>query len=111
MTLIAKSTRKVKRVVSQKRTHKISTAEALGLDPRDPSDRFYLRYENLLLDLRKIMRKRGISGDQLAKLMGVSRQEVYDRFSGKGTTLEWICWVSEALGLQFKVKIVKPAAH
>ncbi len=91
-----------------KRARKISTAEALGLDPRNPSDRFYIRYESLLLDLRKIMRKRGISGNQLAKLMGVSRQAIYDRFAGKNTTLEWISRVSEILGLQLKVKIVQP---
>ena len=91
-----------------KRARKITTAEALGLDPQNATDRNYLRYEGLLLDLRKIMRKRGITGNQLAKLMGVTRQAIYDRFSGRNTTLEWICRVAETLGLQLKIKIVEP---
>ena len=80
-----------------KRTRKISTAKALGLDTKDPSDKNYLRYESLLLGLRKIMRRRGVSGNKLAKMMGISRQAIYDRFAGRNTTLEWISRVAEVL--------------
>lgn len=93
-----------------KRAHKISTAKALGLDLRNPADKNYLRYENLLLELRKIMRRRGVSGNKLAKMMGVTRQAVYDRFAGRNTTLEWIARVAETLGVRLKVIFVEPAA-
>ena len=94
-----------------KRTRKISTAKALGLDFKDPSDRNYLRYENLLLGLRKIMRRRGVNGNKLAKMMGVSRQAIYDRFAGRNTTLEWVSRVAEVLGISLKVSFIDPSSH
>ena len=96
-----------------KRTRKISTAKALGLDTKDPSDKNYLRYENLLLGLRKIMRRRGVSGNKLAKMMGISRQAIYDRFAGRNTTLEWISRVAEVLGISLKVSFIEssPRRH
>lgn len=86
-----------------KNPKKISTADLLGLDLKNPSDRNYLRYERLLLELHKIMLRRGISGNQLAKRMGVSRQAIYDRFAGHNTTLEWIVRAAEALGVSMQV--------
>lgn len=89
------------------RVRKISTAKVLGLDPKDPADGNFLRYEKLLLDLRKIMRRRGVSGNKLAKMMGVSRQAVYDRFAGRNTTLEWIARAAEALGVGLEIGFVE----
>lgn len=95
-----------------KRTRKISTAEALGLDRQDSSDRAFLRYERLLLSLRKIMRRQGTSVNLLAEKLGVTRQAIYDRFSGRNTSLEWIVRVAEALGVDIKVTLVEhPIKH
>ena len=54
------------------------------------------------------MMKRGVSGNRLAQLMGVSRQAIYDRFSGKNTSLEWIIKVAELLGMKVLIQI-KPS--
>lgn len=95
--------------VSQRK--KISTAKALGLDLEKAEDRAFLRYEKLLLGLRTEMRRQGMSGNQLAKRMGVTRQAIYDRFAGKNTSLEWISRVSECLGMQLKITLVRETAQ
>jgi len=81
----------------------VPVKDLLGLDARCSDDKDYLLLRETLLDLRKIMIKKNISKSELARRLGVSRQAVYEKFTGKNTTLEWIQKVSASLGVRVKI--------
>lgn len=89
-----------------KNRKKISVAELLGLDLSDPDDRNWLEFRHLLGGLFKVMVEKGISKNELARRMRISRQAVYEKFSGKNTSMEWIQRACKALGVEIRVAYV-----
>lgn len=91
----------MERVFKNKR--KITISEALGLDPNDPDDQNFLLFNDILTGLRKAMIDKEISMNELARRMQISRQAVYEKFSGKNTSMEWIQRACTALGVNIHV--------
>lgn len=85
---------------------KIGASKLLGLDTRVLADRNFLSFNNLLVGLREIMVEKGISMNELARRMKISRQAVYEKFSGKNTSMEWIRRACLALGVEIHLKYV-----
>jgi len=85
---------------------KITVAEFLGLDLNDPEDKNWLQFRELLGGLLHIMVQKGISQNELARRMGISRQAVYEKFSGKNTSMEWIQRACRALGVEVRIAFV-----
>lgn len=86
---------------------KISVSEFLGLDPKDPDDCNFLLFKDLLVGLNQIMLEKEISVNELARRMKISRQAVYEKFSGKNTSMEWIQRACQALGVDIQVTFVE----
>lgn len=89
-----------------KRKRKISVADALGLDLNDPDDRNWLQFRDLLTGLLDVMIQKGISKNELAHRMKISRQAVYEKFSGKNTSMEWIHRACKAVGVEIRITYV-----
>jgi DNA-binding Xre family transcriptional regulator len=89
-----------------KGSRKIPVAEALGLNLNDPDDRNWLQFRDLLVGLLRVMIEKGISKNELARRMKISRQAVYEKFSGKNTSMEWIQRACEALRVEIRVSYV-----
>ncbi|MDO8518664.1 MAG: helix-turn-helix transcriptional regulator [Deltaproteobacteria bacterium] len=89
-----------------KGARKISVAEALGLDPNDPDDRNWLQFRHLLAGLTRVMAEKGVSMKELARRMKISRQAVYEKFSGKNTSMAWIQRACDALGVEIQITYV-----
>jgi DNA-binding Xre family transcriptional regulator len=89
-----------------KNKSRISVSEFLGLDENDPDDQNFLRFQHHLGGLLRVMIKKRISQAQLAKRMGISRQAVSDKFSGKNTSIEWIERACDALGVELRMTFV-----
>lgn len=94
----------MERLLKNKR--KITVSEFLGLDEKDPEDQNFLRFQYYLGDLLRIMIKKGITQSQLAKRMGISRQAIADKFSGRNTSIAWIDRACKALGLEIKIQFL-----
>lgn len=86
---------------------KITVSKLLGLDTRNPDDRNWLQFRDLLLGLLKVMVEKGISKNELARRMKISRQAVYEKFSGKNTSMEWIQRACKALEVEIRVAYVE----
>ena len=89
-----------------KNKRKISVSELLGLDENDPDDLNYLRFQDLLVGLLGVMIRKRITRSQLAKRMGISRQAVAEKFSGKNTSMEWIQRACKALGVEIRITYI-----
>lgn len=85
---------------------KISVAEALGLDLNDPDDRNWLRFRDFLVGLSTVMAEKNVSMKELARRMKISRQAVYEKFSGKNTSMAWIERACDALGVEIHITYV-----
>lgn len=81
----------------------ISLSELLGLDSNDPEDRNFLLFKDLLVGLNRVMVEKSVSMSELARRMKISRQAVYEKFSGKNTSMEWIQRACTALGVNIHV--------
>jgi DNA-binding Xre family transcriptional regulator len=82
---------------------KISISKLLGLSSKDAADQKFLSFKDLLAGLHEVMVEKGISMNELARRMKISRQAVYQKFSGKNTSMEWIQRACIALGVEIKV--------
>lgn len=89
-----------------KNKKRISVSDFLGLDEHDPDDQNFLKFQHYLGGLFGVMIKKKISQAQLAKRMGISRQAVSDKFSGKNTSIEWIQRACDALGVELRITFV-----
>lgn len=90
-----------------KNKRRIDVSDFLGLDRRDPEDRNFMWFQHHLGGLLRAMLKKGVSQNQLAKRMGISRQAVSDKFSGKNTSIEWIERACQALGLEMRISFIE----
>lgn len=86
-----------------KRVRRVSVTEALGLDLNNLEDRNWLQFRDLLIGLLRTMAEKGISKNELARRMKISRQAVYEKFSGKNTSMDWIQRACNALGIEIRV--------
>ena len=93
------------------RTRKISVSKLLGLNSRDESDQRFISFKDLLVGLREVMVEKGISMNELARRMKISRQAVYEKFSGKNTSMEWIQRACLALGVGIQLRYVDQEAR
>lgn len=82
---------------------KITVSELLGLDPKDRDDQNFLRFRDLLVGLFRVMVEKGVTKNELAHRMRISRQAVYEKFTGKNTSMEWIQRACDALGVEIRV--------
>lgn len=89
-----------------KRKRSIPVAAALGLDANDPEDRAWVQFRDLLVGLLKVMVKKGITKNELARRMHISRQAVYEKFLGKNTSMQWIQKACKAIGVEIRIVYV-----
>ncbi len=85
---------------------KITVTELLGLDPNDPEDRNFLKFQDLLGGLFRVMTEKKINKNELARRMNISRQAVYEKFTGKNTSMEWIQRACDALGVELRITFI-----
>ena len=95
----------MEKIFKGKRT--ISISKLLGLDPNDPDDRNFLLFKDLLVGLNLAMVNKKISMNELARRMKISRQAVYEKFSGKNTSMEWIQRACRAIGVDIRVTFIE----
>lgn len=89
-----------------KENRKITVSELLGLDPNEPDDGNWLQFKDLLVGLLRVMLVKGISKNELARRMKISRQAVSEKFSGKNTSMDWIHRACDALGVDIRIAYV-----
>ncbi len=89
----------------------ISVSRLLGLDSRNAADQRFLEFKDILVGLREVMVEKGISMNELSRRMKISRQAVYEKFSGKNTSMEWIQRACLALGVGIRVKYMDQKAE
>lgn len=92
--------------ISKRKTKKISTASPLGLDPHDPDDKAFIQFKDFIVALHTVMIRKEISKNELARRMKISRQAVYDKFSGRNLTMDWIQRACRALGVELQIRFV-----
>lgn len=92
------------KVFSTKR--KITVDTLLGLDPDDVRVKNWLAFRDLIVGLQKAMIEKKISKNELARRLGVSRQAIYDKFSGRNVSMKWIQKACDALGVTIRFAIV-----
>lgn len=85
---------------------RISVTELLGLDPNNPDDQNYLAFKDFMVGLTRAMIERNISKNELARRLKVSRQAVYDKFTGRNLTMKWIQRACDAIGVELRVAFV-----
>lgn len=90
----------------QKRNQKIKIIDLLGLDSNDLDDQSFLAFYDLLAGLQATLIRKGISKNELAGRLKVSRQAIYDKFSGRNVTLGWIQKACDAIGVLIRVAII-----
>lgn len=84
----------------------ITISELLGLDENDKDDRNYLLFFDTLVALDGAMIKKDISKNELARRLGVSRQAIYDKFSGRNVTMGWVKKACDAIGVELRFLII-----
>ncbi len=89
-----------------KEPRKISVVDLLGLDANDPEDQNFIRFKDILVGLGAVMTEKGVSMNELARRMNISRQAVYEKFSGKNTSMKWILRACDALKVDICVAFV-----
>lgn len=88
----------------------ISVADALGLDPSDKEDQAYLQFHEFITGLEVVMVRNNISKGELARRLKVSRQAVYDKFSGRNLTMNWIKRACDAVHVNLQIRFVEKKA-
>lgn len=84
-----------------KKYRTVSTSKLLGLDPiSDRDDVHFLLFKDFLVGLNQVMVEKGVSMNELAQRMNISRQAIYEKFSGKNTSMVWIQRACQALGVE-----------
>lgn len=84
-----------------KKHRTISIAKLLGLEPTsDREDVNFLLFKDFLVGLNQVMMEKGVGMTELARRMNISRQAVYEKFSGKNTSMVWIQRACQALGVE-----------
>jgi DNA-binding Xre family transcriptional regulator len=89
-----------------KRKKKMSVSKLLGLNDSNPADQNFLAFQDILIGIHSVMIQKGISKNELARRLKVSRQAIYDKFTGRNLTMKWILKACNALGVTIRVSIV-----
>lgn len=82
----------------------IPLAKFLEFDPLKPADVVEFHKHKLLYQLNEFMLKNDVSKVALAKLLGISRQAVTNKFLGEALTLDWIVRSFAVLGIGLEMK-------
>lgn len=85
---------------------RISIPELLGVDPNDPDVKNFIAFKDFIVGLTRAMIERHISKNELARRLKVSRQAVYDKFTGRNLTMKWIQRACNAIGVELHVAFV-----
>lgn len=85
----------------------INTYELLGLDPNNSDDRAYVEFGDLMAAFDIIMLQKKISMSELARRLKISRQAVYDKFTGRNLTIGWIKKACKAIGVTLIFKFIE----
>lgn len=85
----------------------MSLYEAWNLDPNDSVDRAYVEFDDIMTAFHVSMLQKKISMSELARRLKISRQAVYDKFTGRNLTIGWIKKACKAIGVTLIFKFIE----